>query len=47
MLYNYWGYSTVNFFSPMNRYGQSEQGSASMNLKLLLKSYMRMESRSF
>jgi isoamylase len=21
LLYNYWGYSTVNFFSPMNRYG--------------------------
>lgn len=20
-LYNYWGYSTINFFSPMNRYG--------------------------
>ncbi|MEC7838579.1 MAG: isoamylase [Chlamydiota bacterium] len=24
-LYNYWGYSTVNFFSPMNRYASSSE----------------------
>jgi isoamylase len=23
-LFNYWGYSTINFFSPMNRYGTGE-----------------------
>jgi isoamylase len=25
LLYNYWGYSTVNFFSPMNRYSTGEK----------------------
>lgn len=24
-LYNYWGYNTVNYFSPMNRYGTAEK----------------------
>ena len=35
-LYNYWGYSTVNFFSPMNRYGSGEK-SATTEFKALVK----------
>lgn len=30
-LYNYWGYSTVNFFSPMNRYATKEYAGASIH----------------
>jgi isoamylase len=30
-LYNYWGYSTVNFFSPMNRYVSSSKANAGIN----------------
>lgn len=29
-LYNYWGYSTVNFFSPMNRYSSSNEWRAAL-----------------
>lgn len=37
-LCNYWGYSTVNFFSPMNRYAsQPEIGSAQKDLKDMIK----------
>lgn len=31
ILYNYWGYSTVNYFSPMNRYATSNQHGASIS----------------
>lgn len=30
-LYNYWGYSTINFFSPMNRYATSEHRDAAIH----------------
>jgi isoamylase len=30
-LFNYWGYSTVNFFSPMNRYAATDQPGAAIN----------------
>lgn len=30
-LYNFWGYSTVNFFSPMNRYASSPKRQAAIN----------------
>lgn len=37
-LYNYWGYSTVNFFSPMSRYGwDSEPGSVVQEFKTLVR----------
>lgn len=36
LLYNYWGYSTVNFFSPMNRYATSLKGALS-EFKTLVK----------
>ncbi|MCI0382053.1 MAG: glycogen debranching protein GlgX [Chlamydiae bacterium] len=37
-LYNYWGYSTVNFFSPMNRYAtSSEFGSAINEFKMMVR----------
>lgn len=37
-LYQYWGYSTVNFFSPMNRYVSSkEMGSGINEFKTLVK----------
>lgn len=29
-LFNYWGYSSVNFFSPMNRYASSNESNASI-----------------
>jgi isoamylase len=38
-LCNFWGYSTVNFFSPMNRYASSsEQGAAVQEFKTMVKS---------
>ena len=38
LLYNYWGYSTVNFFSPMNRYAFStEAGAAITEFKTMVK----------
>ena len=38
LLSNYWGYSTVNFFSPMNRYGStSKPGVAATDFKQLVK----------
>jgi len=41
-LYNYWGYSTVNFFSPMNRYNSSENiGTAIKEFKTLVKELHR------
>lgn len=37
-LYNYWGYSTVNFFSPMRRYASSAEWHAEINeFKLLVR----------
>lgn len=37
-LYNAWGYSTVNFFAPMNRYAtSSEKGAASHEFKTMVK----------
>lgn len=30
-LHNYWGYSTVNFFAPMNRYASSSEDNASIH----------------
>ena len=37
-LYQYWGYSTVNFFSPMNRYAVSEEREAVLHeFKTLVK----------
>jgi len=30
-LYNFWGYSTVNFFAPMNRYASSAEKGATIN----------------
>ncbi len=37
-LYNYWGYSTVNFFAPMNRYASlNKPGSAKREFQLLVK----------
>lgn len=37
-LYNFWGYSTVNFFAPMNRYAVSaEPGSAISEFKTMVK----------
>ncbi len=41
-LCNYWGYSTVNFFSPMNRYAsQSEPGSAMREFKTMVRELHR------
>lgn len=31
LLYNYWGYSTVNYFSPMNRYATSNRHGAAID----------------
>lgn len=37
-LYNYWGYSTVNFFAPMNRYASSgDYGAAVTDFKTMVK----------
>jgi len=37
-LQNYWGYSTINFFSPMNRYCTSSQWTAAMDeFRMLVK----------
>ena len=30
-LFNYWGYSTINFFSPMNRYASSKEANAAVD----------------
>lgn len=30
-LQNYWGYSTINFFAPMNRYGSSHEWASTLN----------------
>lgn len=35
-LYQYWGYSTVNFFAPMNRYGTGQKNTIS-EFKMLVK----------
>lgn len=41
-LYNYWGYSTVNFFVPMNRYAFSDQmGSSISEFKTMVKELHR------
>jgi isoamylase len=41
-LYNYWGYSTMNFFSPMNRYVVGESaGSGKREFQLLVKELHR------
>jgi isoamylase len=41
-LYNFWGYSTVNFFSPMNRYStQEEVGAATREFKTLVRELHR------
>lgn len=39
-LYNYWGYSTVNFFSPMNRYA-SKPGAVLHEFKTMVKELHR------
>lgn len=37
-LYNYWGYSTLNFFSPMQRYASTnEPGAARKEFKMMVK----------
>ncbi len=42
LLYNFWGYSTVNFFAPMNRYASSEgQGVATREFKTLVRELHR------
>lgn len=41
-LYNYWGYSTINFFAPMKRYASSEAMNASIiEFKQLVKALHR------
>ena len=35
-LFNYWGYSTINFFSPMNRYGTGRESTLT-EFKILVK----------
>lgn len=41
-LFNFWGYSTVNFFSPMNRYAaHAEAGAAIKEFKTLVKELHR------
>ncbi len=41
-LYNFWGYSTVNFFSPMNRYASSdERMSALTDFKTMVREFHR------
>nr|WP_249274229.1 isoamylase [Parachlamydia sp. AcF125] len=41
-LYNYWGYSTVNFFSPMNRYASNPApGSAIQDFKTMVRELHR------
>lgn len=38
-LCNYWGYSTTNFFSPMNRYASSPEVDSAHELKDLIKTF--------
>lgn len=41
-LFNYWGYSTVNFFSPMNRYAATDEpGTAIKEFKRMVKELHR------
>lgn len=41
-LYNFWGYSTVNFFSPMNRYASTDApGAAAREFKTMVKELHR------
>lgn len=41
-LYNYWGYSTVNYFSPMNRYAtQNTPGAAVQEFKTMVRELHR------
>lgn len=41
-LYNYWGYSTVNFFSPMNRYASTNlAGAVLIEFKTMVKALHR------
>ncbi|MBA3815265.1 MAG: glycogen-debranching protein [Parachlamydiaceae bacterium] len=40
--FNYWGYSTVNFFSPMNRYATTNlEGAAIVEFKMMVKELHR------
>ncbi len=42
LLYNFWGYSTVNFFSPMNRYATSDaRGAAVEEFKTMVRELHR------
>lgn len=41
-MFNYWGYSTVNFFSPMNRYATTNQANAAIReFKMMVKELHR------
>ncbi len=40
-LYNYWGYSTVNFFSPMNRYASNSGQTAIHEFKTMVREMHR------
>lgn len=41
-MFNYWGYSTVNFFTPMNRYASSDEpGAACREFKMMVRELHR------